>query len=444
MRGRRLDRAAPPRRSAGSCGPARSSGRRSTLPRRAPGAGRSRGGAPRRLRPARERTLGCPGRPRATRRPPPPGHGPSHRLGTRRRPRSVGPRGGSPPQPFTRSMYSPDRVSTLTRSPSSTNSGTWTTAPVSIFACFNAPVRVSPLAPGSVWTIARTTEAGSSTAIGTPWCIAICASPDSARYLAVSPMTSPGTCTCSYVSLSMNTYSPPSAYRYCIDFRSTIASPTFTPALNVFSTTAPVLTFRSFERTNAPPLPGFTCWNSTTWKRVPSRSSVMPFLRSFVETLTRTPLQLDQLTRGDPDHRTPVVADLDHVLDPDATDAGQVHTRLDRHDGALGELVDLGRSEPGLFVDLQTDAVAETVDEAVPIARLVDDGASRGVHRHPGHPRPHDVDRGLLRLTDDVVDLLQLDRGLTERDRPGHVGVVAVDEPSDVELDHIAFLEDAV
>ena len=46
--------------------------------------------------------------------------------------------------------------------------------------------------------------------------------------------------------------------------RSTIASPTFTPALNVRSTTAPVLTLRSFVRTNAPPLPGFTCWNSTT------------------------------------------------------------------------------------------------------------------------------------------------------------------------------------
>src|SRR6266566_7148260 len=101
-----------------------------------------------------------------------------------------------------------------------------------------------------------------------------------------------------------------------MSLRSTIARPTLTPALNVFSVTAPVLTFRSFERTKAPPLPGFTCWNSTTWNSIPSRSSVMPFLRSFVETLTRTPLQLDQLTRGDPDHRASIVPDLHHVLDP--------------------------------------------------------------------------------------------------------------------------------
>src|SRR5437868_2727972 len=39
----------------------------------------------------------------------------------------------------TRVRYSPVRVSTLTRSPVSTNSGTWTTAPVSSVAGFLAP-----------------------------------------------------------------------------------------------------------------------------------------------------------------------------------------------------------------------------------------------------------------------------------------------------------------
>ena len=87
----------------------------------------------------------------------------------------------------------------------------------------------------------------------------------------------------------MNVNASPSRYRYCISLRSTIASPTFTPALNVRSTTEPVLTLRSFVRTNAPPLPGFTCWNSTTWNSVPSSSSVIPFFRSLVETLTAPP-----------------------------------------------------------------------------------------------------------------------------------------------------------
>ena len=71
---------------------------------------------------------------------------------------------------FTRSMYSPERVSTLIRSPSSTNSGTFTTAPVSSVAGFSAPVRVSPFTPGSVFVMVSTTDAGRSTAIGTPSC----------------------------------------------------------------------------------------------------------------------------------------------------------------------------------------------------------------------------------------------------------------------------------
>src|SRR6478736_8578520 len=438
---RPLDRAIPRRRPAGSCGRGRSSGRRSTPPRRARGAGRSKGDALRRPRPAHGRTSGCRGRPRANRPPPPPARARSHRLGTGHRSRSVGPLGGSPPQPFTRSRYSPDRVSTLMRSPSSTNRGTWTTAPVSSFAGFIAPVLVSPFAPGSVWMIARATEAGSSTAMGTPWCIAICASPDSARYRGASPMTSPGTCTWSYVSLSMNTYSPPSAYRYCIDLRSTIASPTFTPALKVFSTTAPVLTLRSFERTKAPPLPGFTCWNSTTWNKVPSRSRVIPFFRSFVDTLTRGPSQLDPVARGDPDDHASILANLHHVLDPDPADPGEVDPGFDRDHGAFGKLVLLGRSEPRLLVDLEADPVTQAVDEVVPVPRLRDDGPRRGIHLDAGYTRSNHVDRSLLRLADDVVHLLELCRGLTERDRAGHVGVIALDERTEIELDHVALLE---
>jgi hypothetical protein len=36
----------------------------------------------------------------------------------------------------------------------------------------------------------------------------------------------------------------------------------FSPARNVRSITEPSSSFRSFVRTNAPPFPGFTCWNS--------------------------------------------------------------------------------------------------------------------------------------------------------------------------------------
>ena len=50
---------------------------------------------------------------------------------------------------FTRSTYSPVRVSTFITSPSLTNIGTWTVAPVSTVTGFKTLVAVSPFTPGS-------------------------------------------------------------------------------------------------------------------------------------------------------------------------------------------------------------------------------------------------------------------------------------------------------
>jgi len=52
----------------------------------------------------------------------------------------------------------------------------------------------------------------------------------------------------------------------------------FSPALNVRSITLPSEALRSFVLTNAPPLPGLTCWNSRILKTVPSTSMWFPFL----------------------------------------------------------------------------------------------------------------------------------------------------------------------
>src|SRR6266480_4799664 len=84
----------------------------------------------------------------------------------------------------------------------------------------------------------------------------------------------------------MKTNSSPSAYRYCIVRLSTVAVSTFVPALKVLSTTLPERTFFSVVRTNAPPLPGLTCWNSTTDHSSPSRLRTSPFFRSFVVAIT--------------------------------------------------------------------------------------------------------------------------------------------------------------
>ena len=57
----------------------------------------------------------------------------------------------------------------------------------------------------------------------------------------------------------------------------------FSPARKVLSCTEPSSILRSFVRTNAPPLPGLTCWNSTILKTDPSISMWLPFLNWLVE-----------------------------------------------------------------------------------------------------------------------------------------------------------------
>src|SRR3954469_2638734 len=116
----------------------------------------------------------------------------------------------------------------------------------------------------------------------------------------------------------MNTSAVLSRYRYCISRLSIFASGTFSSARNVFSSTAPVRKFLSFVRTNAPPLPGFTCWNSTTVMRPSGRLSAMPFFRSLVETLTLLSLgngSHDQLLGELGEGHGRVVGDHEGVLD---------------------------------------------------------------------------------------------------------------------------------
>src|SRR3954469_25829367 len=127
----------------------------------------------------------------------------------------------------------------------------------------------------------------------------------------------------------MKTKSSPSAYKYCISRRSTVAVSTLVPALNVRSTTWPVRTFLSLVRTNAPPLPGLTCWNSTTFQRTPSRSSVIPFLRSLVVATAMKLLDLDQFSRRRGERLRLTRADDDGVLDADSPATRQIDARLD-------------------------------------------------------------------------------------------------------------------
>src|SRR5579862_6977011 len=189
----------------------------------------------------------------------------------------------------------------------------------------------------------------------------------------------------------MNTKSSPSRYRYCISRRSTVATSTLTPALKVRSTTLPDRTFLSLVRTNAPPLPGLTCWKSTTFQSWPSRFSVMPFFRSFVvATFKVSPGYRGAELRGLQDEQLPWGHGLGRgeqiagsrgpgpgthhqgVLDPDAAHAGQVDTRLDGDGNPVPECTRPGHSQMRCLVDLQSHAVAEAVAEVLAVPGRLD------------------------------------------------------------------------
>src|SRR4029453_9727349 len=185
----------------------------------------------------------------------------------------------------------------------------------------------------------------------------------------------------------MKTKSSPSRYRYCISRLSTVPCSTFSPARKVRSSTAPVRAFLSVVRTKAWPLPGLTCWKSTTWNSPSSRSRCMPFFRSLVEMAMGSSggERIGRLGGAGQDP-APVVGAHDRVLDPDPAVLGQVDAGLERHDVAGSERSVGGRAHPGGLVDLQPHPVAGAVEEGVaPTGGLGDllGGATHGLAPGP-------------------------------------------------------------
>src|SRR3954454_22040565 len=154
----------------------------------------------------------------------------------------------------------------------------------------------------------------------------------------------------------MNTYCSPSLYRYCISRLSTMACSNFSSARYVRSITAPVRTFLSLVRTKAPPLPGFTCWKSTTEKRPSGRSRLMPLRRSLVLMLMTACSLLsldDQLFRGVGQRDRSRLGDDHRVLDADAAVLGEIDTRLDGDDVPGGQRISRGGADRRRLVDVE-------------------------------------------------------------------------------------------
>src|SRR3954447_593181 len=137
--------------------------------------------------------------------------------------------------------------------------------------------------------------------------------------------------------------------------------------------TAPVRTFFSFVRTKAPPLPGFTCWNSTTEKSPSGRSRLMPLRRSLVLMLMPTCSVRsldDQLFRGVGQRDRSRFGDDHRVLDADAAVLGEIDTRLDGDHVADGQRISRGGAHRRRLVDVEADAMARRVLEGVHPIRL--------------------------------------------------------------------------
>src|SRR5882757_84270 len=300
------------------------------------------------------------------------------------------------------------------------------------------------------------TDGGSSTYSAAPSCSATVAIWFSSKYFAPSPTVASGTLVCSKDCVSINTKSSPSLYRYCISRRSTLAVSTFTPALKVLSTTLPESTFFSFVRTNAGPLPGLTCWNSTTDQSTPSMLSTSPFFRSFVVATRLFLLRLHQIgqrtriTRADSvqdqqflggqgQQLRPVDAHHQGVLDAHPTLAGQVHTGFHGHRAAGRQRPGSGRGNQWRFMDLQTDAVPEPVPAVLPVPGLGDHRAGGRVHRGHLDTRSQRLPTGPLRGENQVVDLhLPVRRVGSHHERTGHVRVIAVEPGAEIDLQQVA------
>src|SRR5665647_777344 len=168
-------------------------------------------------------------------------------------------------------------------------------------------------------------------------------------------------------------------------FISMRTSSSFSPARNVMSTTRPLLSSLSFVLTNAPPLPGFTCWKSTMIHILLSYMMHMPVLKLFVVTAMRfwPFLEFDKLTRSGGQHAHATFLDGDKVLDSNTAEACDIDTRLHGDYRARFQHVMALLAHGRHLMHIEADAVSKTVGEVLPQPVTVEHRSRHGVHVAP-------------------------------------------------------------
>src|SRR4051794_3491785 len=186
----------------------------------------------------------------------------------------------------------------------------------------------------------------------------------------------------------------------------------FSPARNVLSITLPSLARLSLVRTNAPPLPGLTCWNSTILKTVPSTSMWVPFLNWLV-LITAARLAA---SRGAPPGRGGQHALRQGArrsrLDVRAQIAPVAHQRDARGDHVVGGVQALAAQDTGL--DPRVDAVElrrQLVEQATlrPRVDVEDESAqeSRPRAARPGAAPQQWAERAAIAAVDHRLEAVQ-------------------------------------
>src|SRR6266511_1197202 len=210
-----------------------------------------------------------------------------------------------------------------------------------------------------------------------------------------------------------------------------MATSTASSARKVLSSTRPVRTFFSLVRTNAPPLPGLTCWNSTTFIRSPSMFSVMPFFRSLVVGITAL---LRSAGRG----RPAATSRRSGARPPTAREAlwSRWSVRRGRRVGPPpGPRSGRRRSREGRHQAPRSRASLARSYHWHPPALW----GPRGTHPHSGGLVDLQTDAMARGMAEGVAEA-----GPPEHHRPGHVRAVAVDARAEVELDQVAASQRAV
>src|SRR4051794_63178 len=245
----------------------------------------------------------------------------------------------------------------------------------------------------------------------------------------------------------MKTTSSPESYRYCALFTSVRMRWNFSPARNVRSTTAPESMFLTFVRTNAPPLPGLTCWNSTIRQTPPSIPICMPFLNWFVLTISAIASNLvesPQFFRKGRQNLRPVFGDDDEILDPDPAAPGEIDAGLDGHDVALRERAARLLGEARILVDEQAHPMTEPVSERLAEPRRLDAVARRRVDARAGRAWLDGREPRELGVEADVVRALKLVGKCPRRERARAVRAVAVDDAARVDQKQLVALDPPV